>query len=100
MLRLPPSSTPPHTGCRFASAARTCEQWRSACSSSTPATEVCDDRSHRNRIAGGVALPQPGQHVSDLPRQVVLPLSRRLERTSHGGIGTGQSISRDIGTEL
>jgi len=62
--------------------------------------EACDDRNHRNRIAGGVALPQLGQHVSDLPREVVLPLSRRLERASHGSTGAGQGISRNTGTKL
>ena len=28
-------------------------------------TEVCDDRSCSSRSAGGVALPQPGQHLHD-----------------------------------
>src|SRR5271166_144249 len=55
---------------RSALAAKTCAPWRSACSSSTPATEVCDDRSCHNRNAGGVALPQPGQHLYDVSREV------------------------------
>ena len=51
------NNTRPHTVCRSASVAKTCARWRSACSFSTPATEVCDDRSCHNRNAGGVALP-------------------------------------------
>ena len=45
--------------CRSALAVKTCVPWRSACSSSTPATEVCDDRRDcsRTRSPGGVALP-------------------------------------------
>lgn len=46
-----------------------------------------------NQALGGVALPQPGIHISGVPRQVVLPLSGRLERTDDGCTSTGQGVS-------
>jgi hypothetical protein len=36
--------------------------------------------------AGGGALPQPGNHVSHLSCQVVLPLSGRTERAATGAL--------------
>ena len=46
--------------------------------------ERCDDRRCRNRSAGGAALPQPGKHLHDVSREVVLPLLDRLERANLG----------------
>src|SRR5271165_6082098 len=85
---------------RSALAAKTCAPWRSACSFSTPATEVCDDRSCHNRSAGGVALPQPSQHLYDVSREVVLPLLDWIVRADHGSTGTRQSISWNTRSEL
>src|SRR6516165_12325435 len=84
---------PPRTVYRFDLVAKTCAPWRSACSSSTPATEVCDDRRCRYGGAGGVSLPQPGKHLHDVSREVVLSLPDRIERADHGSIGTRQSFS-------
>src|SRR6516165_11766637 len=91
---------PPRTVYRFDLVAKTCAPWRSACSSSTPATEVCDDRRCRYGGAGGVSLPQPGKHLHDVSREVVLSLPDRIERADHGSIGTRQSFSWNTGTEL
>ena len=57
------ADTHPRTDCRSDLAAKTCAPWRSACSSSTPVTEVCDSERCRSRSAGGVALPQPGERL-------------------------------------
>jgi integrase len=45
MPLLPPNSMRPRMVCPSALAAKTCAPWPSACSSNTPATEVCDERS-------------------------------------------------------
>src|SRR6516225_7598542 len=73
-------------------AARTCARWRSACSSSTPATEVCDDRCCYDRSAGGVALPQPGQHVSDLPAKWYFRYLVGLSDPATGALALGKAF--------
>ena len=69
-----------------------------------PATEVSDDRSCHNRSAGGVALPQPGQHLHDVSRGLSEPTTGALAlgRAFHGTLARNfrqkLSTGRDINT--